>query len=371
MKQKKRPKVPWGRMIVAFAGVGVILLTAPMVADKLSGLAALSAGVSFWSGPGSMTNLTDGTTTVNKTLIDGFPINDDAGLVTDSEESKSDKEQEGSSETTESENQKIPKKPDDAGEIIRKTFSGGNSSAYVKLEHGYVRNLTSLSNSDVKRLSTAKLPFALEDTNEPQVLIYHTHATESYMPYPVDWFDKSWKSRSTDDSKNMTSVGDVLEKKLTDAGIGVIHDKEHYDASYTGAYDRSKVMIEKMLKKYPSIKVVLDVHRDAIGNDPITAPVTKINGKSTAQVMIISCAGTSTKKIPNYKKNLIFACQLQNQMEKDNPTLTRPILFSNRHYNQNLSTGALLIEVGGHGNTLEEAKNAISLVGDSLVNLLK
>lgn len=369
MKQKKRRKAPLGRILLSLAGAGVVLLTAPMAADKLSGLTALSAGVSFWSGPGSISDVSGEDTTVSKTLIDGFPINDDAGLMTDAVSSDTEDEEETSSASQKEE--KVPDKPDDAGKIIRKTYSGGNSSAYVKLDHGYVRNQTSLSYSEVKKLAESDLPFSLKDTDEPQVLIYHTHATESYMPFQLDWFDKSWKSRSTDDSKNMTAVGDVLEKKLTDAGIGVIHDREHYDASYTGAYDRSRVMIEKTLKKYPSIKVVLDVHRDAIGSDTITAPATTINGKSTAQVMIISCAGTKTKSVPNYKKNLTFACQLQNMMEQEYPTLTRPILFCNRHYNQDLSTGGLLIEVGSHGNTLEEAKNAIGLVGDSLIKLLK
>lgn len=369
MKKLHRKKNVLTGMIVKMTalglGVALVLITAPTLAGKLSNLTALSAGISFWDGSIGLPAEEEITVTENK--IDDLPINHDAGLLTmpdDPEPSEEPDTEETPAQTSEEE---PPKKPDDAGKIIRKTFEG----AGVNLGTGYLKNQTSLSTKEIQKLAKADLPFELTETDEPQVLIYHTHATESYMPYLCDWFDPSWKSRSTNDDKNMTAVGDVLQKKLEDAGIGVIHDKEHYDASYTGAYDRSRVMIEKYLKQYPSIKVVLDVHRDAIGNDPITAPATTIEGKPTAQVMIISCAGTKSKKIPNYKKNLTFAAQLQNQMEKDYPTLTRPILFSNRHYNQDLSTGALLIEVGSHGNTLNEAKNAIGFVGDSLIHLLK
>ena len=359
MKRAKRRWVLAGRLAVCLAGAGAVFLTAPVMAEQLSGLTALSAGVSFGGWGVEQEQLQ-----VEENPLDELPIHDGAGSLTAGGAASSTAEEEADAEPED-----LPEKPEDAGQIIRETF--GRAGGNVALEHGYVKNQTELSAAEVKELAQAELPFSLTDTEEPQVLIYHTHATESYMPYQLDWFDKSWKTRSTDNSENMTAVGDVLAEKLEAAGIGVIHDKEHYDASYTGAYDRSRVMIEEYLEKYPSIRVVLDVHRDAIGSDPVKAPVTTINGKSTAQVMIISCAGTDEKPIPDYRENLTFACRLQNQMETDYPTLTRPLMFCYRHYNQDLSPGALLIEVGSHGNTLAEAKNAISCVGDSLIHLLK
>jgi stage II sporulation protein P len=356
-------------MIGAFAA-GVfccymVFTTAPEISKRLSSLTAASAELSFFGSDNTASQSSQTTELTQDSLTESFSVNDDAGLLTELENSSSEEVQADTSA-------EIPTRPDNAGSVVRKTLTYGQSSVYVPLEHGFVKNQTSLSYEEVQSLGKTKPEIKLENTSEPQVLIYHTHATESYQPYQVDWYDPSYNARSADDSENMVAVGNVLAEKLEAAGIGVIHDTTHHDETYTGAYDRSRETIEKYLKQYPSIKVVLDVHRDALqGDNVITAPVTTINGKSTAQVMIISCAGTSSKPIPNYKQNFSFACMLQNQMEGDYPTLTRPILFDDRHYNQDLSVGALLIEVGGHGNTLEEAENAISLVGDSLIKVLK
>jgi stage II sporulation protein P len=114
------------------------------------------------------------------------------------------------------------------------------------------------------------------------------------------------------------------------------------------------------------------VHRDAIsGEGYAMQPVAEINGKKAAQIMIISGCDDGTMGMPNYMQNFHFACLLQQQMETDYPTLTRPILFDYRKYNQDLTTGSLLIEVGSHGNTLEQAAYAGELFGKSLARVLK
>ena len=117
---------------------------------------------------------------------------------------------------------------------------------------------------------------------------------------------------------------------------------------------------------------MLDVHRDAIiANDgTITAPVAEIDGKTAAQVMLIAGCDNGKMNHPNYLKNLSFAAALQTQMESDHPGLTRPVLFDYRYYNQSLTTGSLLIEVGGHANTLAQALYSAELIGDSLGRLL-
>lgn len=365
---KRRLKKLGFKLISAGICATLIVLSAPYVSDKLEGLTAASASVSFQSGEDFLAEY-NGKADIGDDIMENFSINGDSGSLAEPE-AQSDPVPPTQTQPQQ-ENTEIPPRPDNAGSVLRKTLSAGSSGTFVPVGKGYVKNGTSLSYQEIQSIAGQKSSVTLESTSEPQVLIYHTHATETYLPYPTDWFDRSFNARSADDNNNMVAVGNVLEEKLKAAGIGVVHDKEHYDASYVGAYDRSRVNIEKYLKQYPSIKVVLDVHRDAIGSDPITAPVTTINGISTAQIMIISCAGTKSKAIPNYKQNLNFACALQNQMETDYPTLTRPILFGNRHYNQDLSAGALLLEVGGHGNTLQEAKNAISFAGDSLIRLLK
>lgn len=200
----------------------------------------------------------------------------------------------------------------------------------------------------------------------------HTHETESYEPYTRDFYDSSFTSRTTDDSMNMAAVGDKIAEQLEGAGIGVIHDVTKHDyPSYNGSYDRSRVTALDILAENPSIKVVLDIHRDAIERPDGTriAPTVEINGKNAAQVMIISGCDDGTMGMPNYMKNFRFASALQQQLEEDFPGLTRPVLFDYRQYNQDLTTGSILIEVGGHANSIDEALYSGELIGRALADL--
>lgn len=264
-------------------------------------------------------------------------------------------------------------KPAGAGTILRKTYSEGNTKVYVPLKDGFIKNCTSVSADKILKAVSQKPKFKIKADGSPEVLIYHTHATESFQDEPRDWFSKSFPTRTTDNNKNVTRVGDEIEKQLKAAGIGVIHDKTPHDyPSYNGAYERSSVTIKKILKENPTIKVALDIHRDAIQPDDNTmvSPVTTINGRSCAQVMIISGCDNGKMNMPKYMENLKFSASLQNTMEKSYKTLTRPILFDYRKYNQDLTTGSILIEVGGHANTLDEAIYSGELVGKSLVETL-
>ncbi|HIZ55659.1 MAG TPA: stage II sporulation protein P [Firmicutes bacterium] len=267
-----------------------------------------------------------------------------------------------------------PTATDRDGPIVRETFKAGTTSAFIPIgNNAYIQNTTSVSSAAI--LSEIQKPpaFTIESGTEPQVLIMHTHTTESYEDASRDFYDESYNSRTTDNTKNMVRVGDEIEMQLKMAGIGVIHDKTLHDyPSYNGSYDRSRVTVEKILEEYPSIQVVLDIHRDAIQreNGERVAPVVEVNGKNAAQMMIISCCDDGSGEIPNYMENLRFACALQRQMEGDYPGLTRPILFSCRHYNQDLTSGSILVEVGAHGNSLDEAVYAGELLGKSLVKLL-
>lgn len=214
--------------------------------------------------------------------------------------------------------------------------------------------------------------FTIELNDEPQVLIMHTHTTESFEPFERDFFDSSFNYRTTDPSKNVVMIGDKITQQLENAGIEVIHDTTIHDyPSYNGSYDRSAETVKKILKEYPSIKVVLDIHRDAIGtNDSIMQPVVEVNGKDAAPVMIISGCDDGTMDMPDYMKNFRFASLLQQQMSSDYTGFTRPILFDYRKYNQDLTTGSLLIEVGTHGNTLEQVEYSGELLGKSLAKAL-
>lgn len=257
-------------------------------------------------------------------------------------------------------------------ELVHKTYTVSPSNIYIPLENGYIKNCTSISKADIETQVKNPPYFTIEDTDEPQVLIMHTHTTESYVPFTGDYYDKTMSFRSTDNSQNMAVVGDRIASELEAAGIGVIHDATQHDyPSYNGAYDRSQKTVEQYLAEYPSIKIVLDVHRDAIASgDQVISAETEIDGKKAAQVMIISGCDDGTMGYPDYMKNLSFAAALQNQLEGDYPTLTRPILFDYRKYNQQLTTGSLLLEIGSHGNTLEQAAYTGELIGKSLGRLL-
>lgn len=261
------------------------------------------------------------------------------------------------------------------GTITSMTYGYMKGETYVDLDiAGQVRNVTSVSNKRVLEESRLLPDFAIEKSQEPQVLIMHTHATESYEPYERDFYDASFNSRTTDRSMNMAAVGDKIAEQLEAAGIGVIHDTTLHDyPSYNGSYDLSRETVQKYLEEYPSIKVVLDIHRDAIERESgeRIAPVAAVDGKNAAQVMIICGCDDGTMNMPDCMKNLRFACMLQRQMESDHPGLTRPVLFDYRKYNQDLTTGSILIEMGGHANSIEQAEYSGELVGKSLAKCLE
>lgn len=260
------------------------------------------------------------------------------------------------------------------GKIQNICYEYMTGGSYIDLEKaGQVRNNTDISN-DYLYEESLKLPdFKIELNGEPQVLIYHTHTTESFEPYERNFYDSSFNSRTTDASMSVISVGDRIALELEKNGIGVIHDTTLHDyPSYNGSYDNSRETVEKILKENPSIKVVLDIHRDAIEKQDGTriAPVTEINGKNAGQIMIVSNCNSRTTVIPEYKKNFRLASLLEQQIESDYPTLTRPVLFDYRFYNQDLSTGSLLIEVGGHANSIEQVRYSGELLGKSLAKAL-
>ncbi len=228
-------------------------------------------------------------------------------------------------------------------------------------------------NISIKSLLNKTPKYKTITKEKPYILVYHTHTTEGYELLDLGWYSNQYNSRTKDSRKNMVRVGEELVKELEEAGYKVIHDKTVYDSSYNGAYGRSLVSVEKYLKKYPSIVLTLDVHRDAIHYDNGTKskPTAEINGKKAAQVMIISgCEGDGVEDFPEWKDNLTFALHLQNTVEESYDGLMRPVFFCNRKYNMNVTPCSLLLEFGTDANTLEEAVYSASLIGKSISEML-
>jgi stage II sporulation protein P len=147
----------------------------------------------------------------------------------------------------------------------------------------------------------------------------------------------------------------------------VIHDREIYDyPSYTGSYSRSGEAVEEYLAEYPSIAVVIDLHRDALGSGEVVyKTMAAVEGEGSSQVMLLVGTGESGLSHPNWEENLKLALYLQQAMIDDYPTLARPITVTPERYNQHLSVGSLLLEVGRSGNTLQEALCAVRLFADA------
>lgn len=225
----------------------------------------------------------------------------------------------------------------------------------------WVKNTNQNHSIDIAAELAKQPAVKIKKNSAPQVLIYHTHTTEAYYN----------DTRTTDLTRSVVAVGDEIEKQLKAAGINVVHDTTVHDyPTYNGSYDRSKVTIENNLKKYPSIQVTLDVHRDAMGTADGTRikPTVEINSKKAAQIMIISgCDDTGKMGFPNWEYNLRLAVRLQKSLADLYPGIARPLSFCPRKYNENLTKASLLVEFGTEVNTLEEAKYSGELFGKALV----
>ncbi len=224
-----------------------------------------------------------------------------------------------------------------------------------------IKNNTGFS-VDIAALMEEELPQRLPGSG-PQILIIHTHGTEAYLPMPGETYDASDPYRTTDAAHSVIRVGDVLAEELEACGLRVVHDRELYDyPSYAGSYTRSGAAVERWLAEYPGIAVVIDLHRDAVGTDQVIYKTcAQVSGPQAAQVMLVVGTGENGLEHPNWRDNLKLALALQAAADSLSPTLTRPIHLAPERYNQHLTAGSLILEVGTNGNTLSEAERAARL----------
>ncbi len=246
-------------------------------------------------------------------------------------------------------------------------------SANTSYNNVFLKNNTD-AQINLSELLKQKITFSIQKNSSPQVLIVHTHATESYMTEERDYYTEADTPRRLETNQNMVHIGEIFAKKLTDANIGVIHDKTLHDhPSYTGSYTRSAETINRHLKENPSIKIVIDIHRDAItdNNKTKTRPVVQFGGQNTAQVMLVMGSETGgITNFPNWTQNLALAVKYQQTMEVMYPGIARAITLNSAKYNQNLTVGSILLEVGSEANTFSEAESAAEKSATALVNLL-
>ncbi len=224
-----------------------------------------------------------------------------------------------------------------------------------------IKNATNY-NIDIPALLSEGLDIELE-ADQPQILIIHTHSSEAYTPSGGDDYEPSDISRTEDSNYNVIRVGKELASCFEGYGLSVVHDTGVYDyPSYTGSYSRSGTAVAEWLKKYPSISIVIDLHRDALeGNDIVYKTMAEENGDCSSQVMMVVGTDNSGLDHPKWKENLKLALYMQSALNRKYPTLARPVFVVKERYNQHLTTGSMILEVGSSGNTLQEALTAVRL----------
>lgn len=210
-------------------------------------------------------------------------------------------------------------------------------------------------------------------SDEVTVLVYHTHATEGFSPAGSTYYDPAGElARTTDPSESVIAVGEALCRVLEEKGIHAIHDTTLHDLeSYRDSYSRAAETIQKYLRQYPSIQLVIDVHRDAIVTSAgyVARPVALIDGETVAQVMCVVGSDAAGTANAGWRNNLDLAVNLRHRLNEAYENICRPVYVKRSTYNQQYAPASLLLEIGAGGNSLEEAIRAAELVGKTLADM--
>ena len=207
----------------------------------------------------------------------------------------------------------------------------------------------------------------------PKVLIVHTHASEAYLPEPGFEYEPSGELRTQDETRSVIRIGSEIARILEDAGIETLHDTTHNDyPSYDGSYARMQTIIESYLAQYPSIQMVLDVHRDAVEDRAgfPAALTAKIDGEEYARLMLVVGTDEGGLTHPRWQENLANALKLQALVNRSAPGLCRDIDLRTERFNQHETNGSLLCEFGASGNTLSQALRTARVFAEVLVSFI-
>lgn len=216
---------------------------------------------------------------------------------------------------------------------------------------------------DLNKLFHERLNLDKEADN-PQVLIVHTHGSESYNPF----------DRSQDKTKNIVKVGSEMVKVFKENGINVIHSEKMHDIPmFNNSYKNSLATVNEMLKKYPDIKIVLDIHRDAMITESgeVFKVIKDFNGKKFAQVMFVVGTDEGGLSHENWRENLKFAIQCQKRLNEIVPDIARPINLRKERFNQHTTNASVIIEIGTNGNTLLESVESGKITAQAISDVLK
>ena len=239
----------------------------------------------------------------------------------------------------------------------------GAGTVYFKNETDYT--------IDISALLQQPRPVSISEEGV-QVLIMHTHGTESYTQSPGHTYVPSGEYRTTDSSANMLRVGQKICEILNDRGISAIHSRTLNDyPAYSGSYNRALKDIQAHVKQHPSIQLVIDVHRDAIASgNTYYKTAAQVEGRQTAQLMFVTGTDGGGLTHDHWRDNLAFQAQLHDRLNSTYPGIMRPISIRASRFNQHVRKGSMLVEVGACGNTLEEALAAAEIFANTLADAL-
>ena len=239
----------------------------------------------------------------------------------------------------------------------------GTGTVYFKNETDYAIDMTSLLQKDS--------PVALGEQGV-QVLIMHTHGTEAYTQSPGHAYVASGEYRTTDSSANMLRVGQEICDILNDRGVSAVHSRTLNDyPAYNGSYNRALKDIQAHIQQYPTIQLVIDVHRDAIATgNTYYKTAAEVDGQQTAQLMFVTGTDAGGLTHDHWQDNLAFQAQLHDRLNSTYPGIMRPMSIRASRFNQHIRKGSMLVEVGACGNTLEEALAAAQIFANTLADAL-
>lgn len=239
-------------------------------------------------------------------------------------------------------------------------------------EHDPSESLPQPENDELERAKIEKLELI---SGEPLVLIYHTHTTEAYMPSEKYMYKPRDKSYHTDDlNYSVVKIGEIVASELNQLKIPTMHNKTVHDVpTYMTSYTNSLKTVEQVLKQKPSIKIVIDIHRDAPIVDPQKSreiTTVEIDGITYSRFMLV-IGSDKTFPHPHWEENYKFANLLNNKLEQLYPGISRGINLRSERFNQHLSKKAVLLEIGSHGNTMEESLNSAKVFAEALTSLIE
>jgi len=252
------------------------------------------------------------------------------------------------------------------------TFEGDVDDADKKnnlvVSNGKI-NVMNQTNYSIDINKLLKEPLKLTSIKKgPQILIYHTHTTESFLKNINELTMKSIASRTYNNKYNVVRVGDALINNLKKYNINVLHDTSVHDKDYNSSYVSSLKTLTSYVDKYSSLKMTIDLHRDAAGEGKLRV-VKKIDGKAVAQIMFV--IGTDSKlSNPKWRENLKLAIKIQSRLNEICPGLAKPIYISKNRYNQHLTNGSVIIEIGGDGNVIDECVRSTNYLAQAINDVI-